>query len=34
MSDRFNSTIQADTRSRVHRFFDQEVLGFIMPEDK
>lgn len=27
MSDRFNSTIQADTRSWGHRFFDQEVLG-------
>ena len=27
MSDRFNSTIQADTRSGVHRFFDREILG-------
>ena len=27
MSDRFNSTMQADTRSWGHRFFDQEVLG-------
>lgn len=27
MSDRFNSTIRADTRSGVRRFFDREVLG-------
>ena len=27
MSDRFNSTIRADTRSGARRFFDREVLG-------
>ena len=27
MPDRFNSTIRADTRSGVRRFFDREVLG-------